>query len=237
MQKAIELARKISDNLDSVWIDEVKEVNLHKIFEPVFKLNLSLTDLNTIVCYIIYAYDNDSTWLNLNRDRIENKKEILKGLNADLNRATYSDLLNNENEIILDVITNYLIGQTTWKWQQIITQIEYHAKMMRFVNQKTEEEKTVDKMNKEGEVKTLTTDYDIDTITKVNKEKGILLEQALKARREADTLLAEIKKEFVQLDNLTQGEFGFEVTEEKNINPESWREFIKRRNYLKGRNG
>lgn len=227
MQKAIELARKISKQLDKNWMTEFEEINLHKIFQPVFSLPHNILTLNTISCYCIFAYDNDSSWLNLKQDRLENKIKILKSLTDDYNSKTLISIAENENEIVNDVIAEYLTIQATWKWKHIMSQLDFYTNTMKFVNQRTEEEKTIEKLNKEGEVKSLTTEYDVDVLAKVAKLKGELLKQAQEAREDADRLLADIKKEFVQLDHAVQSDFNFELTDEKKIDILSWRDWIR----------
>jgi hypothetical protein len=107
--------------------------------------------------------------------------------------------------------------------------------MIRFANQKTEEEKSFDKMNKEGEVKTLSASYDIDTIAKVNIQKSDIFKRAIEAREKADILLEDIRKEFMPTDTVVQADLGFTFTEtaKKKVNTLSWREFIKTLNEKK----
>jgi hypothetical protein len=226
MVKAVELSKKISKDLEKNWLPELEEINLHKLFEPVYRLSGNISQLNAIVAYIILAYDNDSSWLNIKADRYSNKLKIINSISDDKSALILS-VIENENESVNDVIANYLENQTTWKWKAIMSLLDFYINTMRFVNQKTETEKTFDKINKEGEVKQLTQDYDIDVVTKVQKQKGELLEQAIDARTKADSLLSEIKKEFVQLDHAVQGDFAFEMTDEKRIDPMSWRAFIR----------
>lgn len=228
MKAAIELAKRISKQLDKNWLPELEEINLHKIFSPVYALqNGNLISMNTAIAYIVFSYDNDSTWLNLKQDRTYNKMQILKGLTNDFSSSFFIDIIENENDTINDVIASYIESQASWKFKHILHQLDFYTKTMKFVNQKTEEERTIDKMNKEGEVKSLTQEYNIDTLAKVNKTKGELLTSALKAREDADRLLTEVKKEFVQIENAVQSDFGFSITEETKINPESWRDFIR----------
>ncbi len=233
MQKAIQVCKTISKQSDKDCFDLLEDVNLHIIFQPINNLQIPVSEKNIIICYVIYAYDNDSSWLNLKQDRYDNKIKILKSLTDKYNSDFFIEIIENGNETINEVIGEYLIEQTTWKWRQIMISIDFHSNTLRFVSQRTETEKSIDKMGKDGEVKTLTTEFDIDTIAKVNKQKGELLDQALKARKDADSLLSEIKKEFVHLDNVVQADFGFEVTDEKRIDILSWRSFIKKRNEKK----
>lgn len=233
MQKAIEAIRSLSKELDKNWLPQLEDINLHKIFEPIYRLNFNISNINAIIGFIVLAYDNDSSWLNLKQDRYDNKIKILRSLTEDYRLEQFEEIAKNENDTVNEVIGEYLIEQTTWKWRQIMVSLDFHSNTLRFVSQKMETEKRVDKLNKEGEKKTLVEEYDLDLLAKISKQKGELLEQALKARRDADSLLSEIKKEFVQMDHAVQSDFNFEPTDEKRINPESWRDFIRERNKRK----
>lgn len=227
MQKVFELAKSMSVDLEKDWTASLENLNLHKIFYSLSDLpDIDLKTINIITCYIIFAYDNDSTWLNLKQDRLQNKNRILSSI-TDTKTPYLEEMIYNDSADINDVIASYLEEQATWKFRAVMSLLDFNSRMMRFVNQKTEEEKTYDKLNKEGEIKQMTKEYDIDVITRVNKQKGELLEQAIGARERADKLISELKKEFVQVDHATQGDFGFEITDEKKINPELWRDFIK----------
>lgn len=231
MIKSIDLAKKIVKHIDKDHSDLLFDLNLHNTFSPLKNYSTVLT--NQIIAYIIFAYDNDSPWLNLKQDRIENKLKIISGIGADKDSSTFKDILDSQNDTVLDIINTYLQEQTTWKWGHITTLLDYHSSTMRFISKKTETEKTFDKQNKEGGVETLTEDYDIDKITKVQQQKGVLASQALAQRREADQLLLEIKKEFVQVDAATNADFGFEITDEKKLDIYSWGDYIKSRNKKK----
>jgi hypothetical protein len=227
MQKAIDLVKKISTDFDKNWLDELEERNLHYIFQSIYTLNITVGDANKIVCYIIYAYSPESLWLDLRADRIENKTRILSNLDVKKSEL-FQEILYNKNEIVGISIFNYLEEIKSWKWRAIFDLLEYSSKMFRFATQETEEEKTFEKMNKEGEIKSVTQEYNIDVIAKVNKEKGLLLEQAIAKRRQADTLLEEIKKEYVNTDYATQRDFSFSFTDtSKKRDILSWRDFIK----------
>jgi hypothetical protein len=236
MKAAIEKIKEISKEIGAGCYDKLEGINLHKIFSPVFKMNITLVEQDALICFIILAYDNDSGWLNLKQDRHENKLRILKSLTTKYEEGLFTDVINNSNDKINDVIAEYLISQCTWQWNQIMMSLDFHSNTLKFISQKTETEKSIDKVVGKGEnqeVKTLVTEFDIDVVAKVTKQKGDLLEQALKARRSADELLTEIKRDFVQLDNAVQADFNFSITDERKINPESWRDYIKERNKKK----
>ncbi len=233
MQKAIELVKLVSKHPEKMWSDEIQEINLLTIFAPLFNLGFKPKDANLILCFIVYAYDNDSQWLNLKQDRYDNKVRIMKGVGLDLSNDLIAEIVDNENSPVNQIIVEYLIEQTTWKWNQIMSLIDQHQTIMRFVSQKTDEQKQVEKLNKEGDIVTLNQQYGDDALAKILKTKNELLTQGVQIRRDADELLSEIRKEFVQVDNAVQQAFGFELTATKNIDPMSWRLWIVERNKRK----
>lgn len=233
MLKAIDKIRSLSKEMDKNWLPDLEEINLHKIFEPIYRLNFNISNINSIIGFIVLSYDNDSSWLNLKQDRYDNKIKILRSLTEDYRLSQFEEIAKNENDTVNEVIGEYLIEQATWKWRQIMVSLDFHSNTLRFVSQKMDTEKRTDKLNKDEKKVTLVEEYDIELLVKVSRQKGELLEQALKARRDADLLLSEIRKEFVQMDNAVQSDFNFSPTDEKRINPESWRDYIKDRNKRK----
>lgn len=229
MNKAIEAARTLSKSPESNHLDYLKEANLFNCFEGIYKLNVNVETANLVVAYLIYAYDPDSLKLDIRKDRYENKVEILISLGLDINSEIVQELLTNGNEDFNNCVLVYLEKLTNWRWQTIYSLLDYHSNMIRFANQKTEEEKSFDKMNKEGEVKTLSQSYDIDTIAKVNIQKSDIFKRAIEARKNADELLEDIRKEFMPTDTVVQQDFNFTFTEtsKKKVNILSWREYIK----------
>lgn len=226
MQKGVNLALKMSRDLGKNWSSEIEDINLHAIFRPIYKRSENIIKLNAIVAFIIFAYDNDSTWLDLKKDRLENKIRILNGLDIDVDDHLML-IAKNEIDSINEVIVEYLIETSTWEFKTVCTLLDYHSNMIRFVSKKTETGKSVDELDGEGNKHTLVEEYDIDTITKVNEKKGLLLEKAIEAREKADVLLAKIRKDFVQMDHAVQSDFGFSPTEPQKIDPESWRGWVK----------
>lgn len=214
MIKAINAAKEISKSLDEDHSDLLKEQNLYRIFIPVFNLGFPLRVSNTIVCYIIYAYDNNSNWININSDRTEDKINILQGLNVNITDQVYQDLVYQRITDIQDSITDYLVSITNWKWRTILSCFDFHAINIQLA---TENTKSTDELEK----------------AKINKAKGELLKESIRQREVGENLLKEIKSEYVKTDRATQQDFGFEVTDEKKIDPMSWRQWIQRINEKK----
>lgn len=227
MQRAIDLIKNISKDLKKDWKDDLRDYNMPDTFQNIYSI-ASVEDANRVICFIVYAYSPDSLWLDLKKDRLENKLKILNNMDANANSILFQDVITNKNEISGMAIFDFLEGLKSWKWRAIFDLLDYSSKMFRFATTETESEKTFDKMNKEGEVKTLTQELDIDLISKVNKEKGLLLDQAIAKRKQADILLEEIRKEFYVTDTVVQQDLGFNFTDtSKRKDILSWRDYIK----------
>lgn len=235
MRKGIEIADKIKKEPELNWLSELEYIDLHKTFSPLYNFDTSLKEQNLLTCFIIYGYDPDSLKLDVRKDRYENKVSIMNNIGININTNLIEEILNNSNEIFNNCVVLYLEQLTNWRWGTIFALLDYHSNMIRFCNQKTEAEKSIDKMNKEGEVKTLTTEFDIDVISKVNIQKSDLLKRAIESREQADRLLDDIRKEFMPTDHATQSDFGFNFTDtaKKKINIMSWRDFRKQSNEKK----
>lgn len=229
MQKALNLALQIRKQLDKDWRTELEEYGLLNTFLPIYKLNdANLEDLNRIICYIIYAYSPDSLWLDIKKDRIENKKRILLNLDADIKNKVFVDIINNSiNDIIGTSIFSFLEELKDWRWKVVFDLLEYSARMSRFANAETSAEKTKKKGKGENEIDVIAS-VDIDIISKVNKEKGQLLQMSIEKRKQADDMINEIRKEFVATDNSVQMDFGVLFSESaKKRDIMSWSEFIR----------
>jgi hypothetical protein len=100
------------------------------------------------------------------------------------------------------------------KWKTIMSCFDYHAINIQKANEPT---RTADELE----------------AAKINKAKGDLLRESIRQREVGEQLLKEIKSEYVKTDRATQSDFGFEMTEEKTIDPLSWRTFIRQNNERK----
>lgn len=235
MQKSIDTAKILSQSPDTNHLQRLKDVDLYETFKPIYKLDVTNHDANLIVSFLVFAYDPDSLLLNISKDRNENKEEIMLSLGLKPDRDLMKEIIHNDCENFNSCVSMYLGKLTDWRWPTIYSQLDYHSNMIRFANQKTDSEKRIDKMSKEGIVKEMKQDIDMDTVAKVNIQKGTLLKAAIDARQEADRLLEAMKKDFLPTDNATQQDFGFTFTEtaKKKVDIYSWRTFIKNRNEIK----
>jgi len=213
MQLAIECAKVLSESPDTNHLQHLKDTDLYNVFKGIYKLDITNREANLIVAYIIYAYDPDSLRLNIRKDRYENKQEILSSLGLTYESELLRDIIYNENDVVTNSVTLYLEKLTDWRWPTIYSLLDYHSSMIRFTSQKTETEKKYDKVGKDGSTQTVTKDYDMEAISKVNIQKSDLLKKAVESRETADKLLEEIRKSFMVTDTATQQDFGFTFTE------------------------
>lgn len=239
MNKAIEAANLISKDLNKNHSFYLEDIGLSKTFSGIYYLGLPGKDENRLICFIIYSYDPDSKRLDIRKDRYENKYSILESLGAHMDSEVFNEILTNSNEEFNNVVTNYLESLTNWRWPSIYSLLDYHSSMIRFATQKTEAEKSFDKINKEGVKTTLVQEYDIDTISKVNLQKSEIFKRAIEAREQADKLLEDIRKEFMPTDHAIQSDFGFTFTDtaKKKVDIMSWRSWIQELNEKKRLNG
>ena len=230
MQQSIELAKKITKDYSKDWSSEIEDAGLHKVFQPVYGLKQPIEVRNKIVCFIIYSMSPDSGWLDLKKDRYENKKKILSHLDADVSKKIFLDVLEKRNEMVSIATFNFLEELKDWRWGAVYDYYDFSARLFRFASEKTEEEKVSEKKikgSKDGEKEIITEGLGIEIVAKIEAQKGLLLGDAVKKRREGDALLAEIEKDFVTTDHATQSDYSFKFSDtSKKKDVLSWRTFI-----------
>jgi len=232
MQKntdSIQLAQRMLKDLEKNYLSDLELINLHTIFRPIYKQNLNILNQNALVAFVIFAYSEESPWLNPRKDRSINKREILEGINVDPSHRIYKEVLAYENDVVQQVVLNYLLFQQDARFVEIISLLEYSNKMILFCNQRTsDKEKTGSSVDGEGQV---TEDFeylDQSEIAKINKEKGALLLTAIDARAKAEGLIKTIEQDYQKLDSVMQSEFGFAFTDTK-VDVLSWESRLRAR--------
>ena len=215
--KAIEIAQKMYKNLGENHTLLLEENNLHSIFGSIYNglPKVAWEDKNRIVCYIIFAYDPASGWLNLQQDRRINQLNILNNLAADFKSELFEGILKNNNDIVGMCIFNFLENLKDWRWRKIYDLLEFANRIQDIVNKDENTE-------------------DIDLLVKINKGKGALLEESIEKINMAHELIRQIQKDFVSTDNATHQDFGFQLTAESKSNKLlSWRQWIRQVNAAK----
>ncbi len=235
MQRHIDLAASIVADSGKNWLPVLREHNLNDIFLPIYKLDTSTETMNLIVAFIVYSFHPDSPKADLRRDRIDNKKQIAESIGLDIKEDFVLDIVQNNNDKVKSVSEIYIGEFFDWRFVAIYTSVEYASRMFRFINKETDEEKSFQKMDKEGTVKNITQDYDIDTISKVNIQKAELRKKAIEAMEDAERLLTQLKKDLMQTEHAVQSDLGFSFidTSKKKSDIMSWKEYIKEKNSKK----
>ena len=236
MQKNIELAKKIYKDADLNWLSALEDLNLHTIFRPVYTLNFRIEILNKVVAFVILAYDNNSEWIDVRKDREQNKILIIEGLGSDPTTGIFSEILKDDNALIKEVILKYLLSQCDHRWQEIMSLLDYSSRTLILSNRKTDSKFIVGiRVNKETKEEEKEYEYlDPREVAKLEDAKGDLLEKATRARKTADELLKSIETDYQKIDHITQAEFGFQFTDIKKMDIMSWESRLKFRRSKQG---
>ena len=217
MRKAIELAKKISINIQSDNTELLREYNFHVVFEQITETTLSDLIKNTLIAAIIYGYDNDSKWIDTRVDGITNNKNIMIGLGADFKNPTIKDFINLSHEPSLECIGNFLDRLPDWRFR--------HGYRLRLQYTKT--------MN-QPEPSLFDVDEEKKAMIFINWAKAI--DAAKRQMIDAQQMIAEIEKDFLSTSHMVEGSLSESYTqktlemfndENKKINIESWRDYIK----------
>lgn len=238
MSKATELAKRMMKNPEDNWQLHLEDINFHTDFGILYKLGYSQRIANTITVMIILSYDSDSNWINLNRDRYDDKLQILKGIGVDETDGTFNSIfkpiLEYENDEVQQVILNFLLNHTDHRWQEIHSLLDNATKNIRFANQRTiDRQKTGTILDEETNQHVDNyEEIDEESVIKVRNEKGKLLATAISNRQLAEEIMLKLKRDYVKTDHAVQSDFQFSFsdTAKEKIKIESWRQYIRVRN-------
>lgn len=228
MSKVLDLILELKSDMSSNWQDRLDKINILPDVKILYGKGYSQTFSNRLLAFIILAYDNKSGWVEIHKDRWENKRKIWKRLGGEIDDLTRS-IIHNENELVNHVVAWYLDYQRDWRWQSIATCFEYHSEMMRFGGFRTLEE-IVEDGDDTGEK--ITKEISTDKVAKANTEKGSNIQKGIEHRLKGEAMLDEIRRDFVSLDTITDKEGAGKITE--TTNPMSWASFL--RNFVTPKN-
>jgi len=221
----LSIAKQISSNLKEDYTDILKENNFYSTFQPLYDLLLTLPKINTLICAIIYSYDQNSNWISFNKDGYEINREIIEGLGGNIKDETYIQFIELSNPNINECVGAYLNSMVDWRFTTAREFIDYHAKYIR---------------TKEEDMKDLEEDKKMKTRENIGKLKS----EAMSKRKAADELIELIKKDFVNTDYRVKQETGLSFSDETiKRSTFSWREFVlydlpalKEKNHLRNHN-
>lgn len=241
MSKATELCKRMMKDLEANWLLHIEDINFHNDFGVLYKLGYSQKVANTIFAFIIFSYDSDSNWINLNRDRFDDKLQILKGLGVEETDGTFKSIflpiLEYNNDEVQEVILNFLLNHTDHRWQEIHSLFDSATKNIRFANQRTLDKTKIGSSLDEETNQHVDTYEDVDEEAqiKIRNEKQKLLATAISNRQMGEEIHKKLKADFVKTDHAVQSDFSFSFTDtaKERIDIFSWRQYVKRRNQKK----
>lgn len=206
--KVYDFIRANLKKLEKSWTEELEALN---IWDDVSDLYCISTDIkngsfipeyqaNTILAFIVMAYDNRSEFLEPHKDRYDNKVKILTRLAgpAALNNSIFNNLVYSLHDDCNKVINWYIDYQRDWRWKDVLVSREYAAKTMARV------------MN--GEI-----------------DAGKMLNESREMNTEADRMLDILRTEFLNLDTALDKEQKPKITDFASINFMSHEAFIRNR--------
>ena len=127
----------------------LKTYNTHLTFAPIYNEHKDNKGLAVIKsAFIILAYTNKCTWLNFNKDRYINKKEILSSLIHDSEIKVEDDIIElifrNTDKTMCDVINFYIVSQKDDLFMSIVAYAENLAFGRRLAMENTKDKTAKD---------------------------------------------------------------------------------------------
>jgi hypothetical protein len=222
MSKVLDLILELKADLGSNWQTQLDRLGIWPEVKLLYTIGYTQKLSNTILAFIVLAYDNKSGWIELHKDRWENKRKIWKQLGGEINDVT-RDIIHNDHVQVNEVVGWFFEYQKDWRWQSVLTCFDFHSEMMRFGGFKT-----VDEIKEDGKEpgEKITKEVSTDKKAKGNLDKGGNIQKGIELRLKGEAMLEEIRKDYVVLDTVAEKEGLGKITD--TINPESWAGFIRK---------
>lgn len=211
----VEVILSLCKNMDSSWKEELIEYNMYSDFDPIYNLGYPEKITNTIIAFIVKAYDQDSNSIDVRRDRYLDKVRILEGLCLTKNDEIFNKIIGDEETEIKSVCYNYLLRQRDIRFRTVLRYNEFYEDNMKFIFEKEDENLADDK------------------IATIKAKKMDLVATNSSLRKEIVALIADIKRDYAMIDKITETEFGYIFSDPENYDIMSWGDFLKKRNKSK----
>lgn len=224
MSNLLQLITKLKDNLSSNWHEELDKINVLDNVMPLYKQKWKMEQSNRILAFIVFAYDKDSGYIDIHKNRDENKIKIIEHLGGDIKNIVIQKVVKRQHAVANDIIAWLMEYMRDWKWDTVITLFEYHAEMMRLASKQTDDEFKEKFDMEEGQEEIVTTDISIEKIVSTNIKKKQLIQEGINARRDGEAMLKEIKREWMAVDFALKHEGLGVITDANKI--ESWEHYI-----------
>jgi hypothetical protein len=188
------------DELESNWSIWQKEMNIFTDIQELYS-EISIHDANAIFTFIVMAYHNESKWIDIHKDRLENKKKIMTTILGEwaLGEELFADVIYGRYPVA-NTITNWLLDYLKdWRW----TAIEALNTLQALSAESVRNSANVDDL--------------------LAKSKA--LSAGIKGRQESERLLSQIQEEFITTDHALEMEGQVKLSDRISGNT-SWEEFI-----------
>lgn len=191
MDKVITLITTLTNKLENDWKPQLEAINIYDDVAVLYE-NYDNYIANIMLAFIVFAYHKESPYLDLHKDRLDNKKGILQSLAGDaaLDHEDLKKAISDEQAIAVGLVIDWLMEYLKdWRWKTIEACFTYHAKAMEM-----------------GKAASALED------PKVVKERGLLLNQGISARLQGEDLLKEIQIDYMPLDTIMELENKQKIT-------------------------
>lgn len=229
MSKLIQVVHRLRKDMSSDWSDELLKFNIEYDISPIYDSGLPVKTKNILFAYIILAYDNESEWMEVHKDRYQTKLKILKRIGADVEDQFFIDVAQGKNNIVQKVVTWFTLYQRDYRWDDIRACFDYHSEMMLFAGVKNPDSISYESFDEDEEgIKQPvinTEDIDIEKQIANNIKKASCLKAGMEMRDIAQEKLKQIQRDYVNLDTALHKEGVVRITETVDIT--KWEPFIK----------
>lgn len=229
MSNLLPVIHKLRKDFTTDWSEELNNFNIEIDISPLYNSGLPVKTKNILFAYIILAYDNESEFMEVHKDRYQTKLKILTRLGVDTKDKFFTAVANGENGLVQRIITWFTLYQRDYRWDEVRSCFDYHSEMMIFAGVKTPDTLSYDTYEKDEEgvdnTVTVTEDIDLDKIIGNNLKKAECLKKGIEMRELGMHKLKEIRKDFVNLDTALHKEGVVRITETVDIM--KWEPFIK----------
>lgn len=184
MDKVLKLISKLKGSLQDNWEDNLRRINIYEDVNDVYSVHDNY-HANCILTFIVFSYHNSSDWLELHKDRLENKTKIMSSIVGDwaMTDEVFKAVVEGKDKAANNVINWLMDYQKDWRWQQVELDFSYHA-----------------------QIRELAKSIDENADPKDALAKGKCIEEALKRRRQGEALLKEMQQDYMVIDTIAKQE-------------------------------
>lgn len=199
MDKLLTTIHSLKQDLEADWRNSLDNIGVWTSVQILYK-EFTNWHANVILTFVVLAYHKDSGWINLHKDRQDNKEQIMQdigGIGA-LLEEELEQACAGSCDTTMCVVRWLMDYQKDWRWLTIETCFAFHSRIMHAAG---------------GED---------------DRKRGQAITEAIDKRREGEKLLKEVQQEFLSVDTILEAE-GLPKLTEENSGPGSWEDYLRKR--------